>query len=653
MLFRSSVPHDLPLEEVHRLFRERDVNFMALVREGRVSGVCSRERLGFLLGSRFGFALNSQNPAHIAQVEHPLVFVHRMPVRDILDRALARHGAEFHEDVVLADEQQQPLGLIPVHKLAQLQNRLVGEQLGELRRQQETLQQRNLALFQANHALRQAQGLYQGLFESNALGVALLDQQGNVHTHNRRLAELLALGEGPCEIFSLASWISERERPRFAELLHQHEHDSGGPVTCEFPVDVTGRGTRLFRFSTGWIREIGKVCACIDDITEQRSLERHMQRQEKQVLLDTLVGGIAHELNNKLTPVLGFAGLLSPAAAEPERSYLDYISKSVTEAARIIGQLLQLSKPPGGDPQFTNLQHSIEEALVMLKFQLRENGVVTRIIQPPAPVMVLADHGQLKQVFINLAMNAIHAMEQQPSKVLEIEVGCDAEAAFVAVRDNGTGIAPEILGRIFDPFFTTKGPERGTGLGLSIWFSIMRQHGGDLTVESEPGRGARFKATLPIALAVTPGQVATTGRAATAASRIGLPGRRRVLVLEDEGIVRRLLQETLRARFGCSVDCVANGQEGLRQAETCDYDLIISDIRMPVMSGLEFFLRLRESRPALARRLIFITGHIGEKEQRDEIIRWQVPLLAKPFAIDRLIEICAPFVGDAAVVACA
>ena len=642
---RQSVAHDLPLEEVHRLLRDRDLNFAALVRDGVVSVICSRERIGILLGARFGFALHSRDPASRAQVAHPLVFDRSTPMREILDRAFARREEEFHEDVALVDAHGQLLGLVPVHALAQLQSRLVGEQLAALRRQHEMLQQNNLALFKANHALRQAQGLYEGLFESDALGVALLDGQGNVQTHNRRLAEFFGLGDGPVAPFSLAPWIAERERPHFTELLRQHEHENHGSITREFHVDPPGRGPRLFRFSTGWIRETGQVCVCVDDITEQRSLEQQMQRQDKQVLLDTLVGGIAHELNNKLTPVLGFAGLLGTAGAESERSYVSYITKSVSEAAGMIRQLLQLSKPHEGDLQFTHLLQSVEEALVMLKFQLREHGVLTRVLKPSEPVMVLADHGQIKQVVINLVMNAIQAMEGRAAPTLEVEVGREREHAFIAVRDNGTGISREIIGRIFDPFFTTKRPDRGTGLGLSICFSIIRQHGGDLTVESEPGCGATFKATLPLTLATLPDVIVAGGKSTRVAGRPGRFWHRRTLVVEDEEVVRRLLQETLRSHFGCTVDSVSDGGEGLRRAEAFDYDLIISDIRMPGMDGPEFYRRLRQSRPALARRVVFVTGYIGDRDQSEEIAGWRVPVVAKPFTIDHLVEICSPFLN--------
>ena len=201
------IDHKLSLEQVQCVFAERQVDFLALVRTGQVTGVCSRLRLGNMLGSRFGFALNSRSPAYMAQVEHPLVFRETMPVREILDLALARRGDEFHEDVVLVDKSGAVIGLIPIDALARLQTQLVADQVDDLRRQ-------HMELFQTGHALRQSQGLYLGLFEGHTLGVVLLDLDGRVHGHNRRLAELLNLGPQPMALVSLTAWITELERRR-------------------------------------------------------------------------------------------------------------------------------------------------------------------------------------------------------------------------------------------------------------------------------------------------------------------------------------------------------------------------------------------------------------------------------------------------------
>ena len=631
-----------PLELVQRIFRERRVEFMAVTRDGRVAGLCARGQLGFIMSSRFGFALYSQQPIETVLVARPLIVETDTPVRSVLDRALSRHGDEFHEDVVLVDAARRLIGLIRVEALAQLQSRLVAEQLEELRRQHERLRRKNLALFEANHAARQSEGRYLGLFESHTLGVALLDVQGGIHEHNRRLAELLQGGDEPLTMASLAAWVTERERPVFLALLEAHARGSAAPATRELTLDLPGRGTRIFRCSTGWIRETGQICACLDDVTEQRALERSVLRQEKQSLLDTLVGGIAHELNNKLTPVQGFADLLNAEFGGRAGGYAELISRSVTEAARIIRQLLELSKPGAQVVETIDLRSLVEEALVMLKFQLREAGCELRTLLPADPVWVQVDAGQLKQVMLNLVINALHAMAGRRPALLTLEVRQVERSAQLVVADTGCGIAPENLPRIFDPFFTTKGPSRGTGLGLSICFSIVRQHGGEIAVESQLDQGTRFTVNLPVEPAVQAPLFVDVPAACGAAAATIAPGAN-VLVVEDEVVLRRLMQELLVTQFGCRVDVATHGAEALALAAAGDYALIVSDIRMPTMSGTEFYLRLREQRPELARRFVFVTGHPGEPHLEAEIAQWAVPVIAKPFTLARIVEVCGPF----------
>ena len=220
--------------------------------------------------------------------------------------------------------------------------------------------------------------------------------------------------------------------------------------------------------------------------------------------------------------------------------------------------------------------------------------------------------------------------------------------ASIVVADNGCGIAPENVDRIFDPFFTTKGPERGTGLGLSICFSLVRQHRGEITVQSQPGAGARFTVSLPHERA--PAQMLfAPGEGPRAKGRPGtdVPRGLRVLVVEAELVLRRLLQEILSTLFGCQVDVAANGAEALAAVEQETYAMVLSDIRMPVMSGTELYLRLRDVRPELSRRFIFVTGHPGDKQLEAEIAQWGVPVIAKPFTLARLSEACGPFLRTA------
>jgi len=403
----------------------------------------------------------------------------------------------------------------------------------------------------------------------------------------------------------------------------------------------------LFRCSTGWINETGQICACLDDITDQRLLERNVLRQEKQTLLDTLVGGIAHELNNKLTPVQGFAELLSLEGNEESRRYTGYIKKSTAEAVNIIRQLLQLSKPSAPLPQAVDLRQIAEETIGMLRFQIRESRCQVRALLDSSPVCVIADAAQLKQVAINLVLNALHAIEGRPEGMLSLETHVTGGTASLIVADNGCGIPRENQSRIFDPFFTTKGHEKGSGLGLSICFSIVSQNHGEITVESDAGAGARFTVSFP--QADTPAVLFAPGAepVPSVPALRAVPQGTRVLVVEDEEVVRCLLQEMMRTSFGCQVDVAVNGAEALTALQNREYALVLSDIRMPVMNGPELYRKVLAQSPETARRFVFMTGHPGGQHLEEQITRWKIPVVAKPFSIGRITEVCGPFVRAA------
>ena len=275
----------------------------------------------------------------------------------------------------------------------------------------------------------------------------------------------------------------------------------------------------------------------------------------------------------------------------------------------------------------------------MTKFQIRESRSELRVRLPTGGVFVLADPAKMKQVVINLILNALQAMEETKEPVLTVTVSRTASSAVMTIADNGSRISPEYLGRIFDPFFTTKGPDRGTGLGLSICYSVIRQFHGEITVESQLGAGATFTVSLP--------EVAKEEKAHAVPSALppvaeSIGRATRVLVVDDEDVVRLLLQEMLRSLFGCQVDLAPNGAEALALVERHSYDLIISDIRMPVMAGTELYQRLRDSHPELLQRFVFITGHPGSQSMQDEIAQWDVPVLAKPFTSRKLSQVCRP-----------
>ena len=642
----GAIPHDLNLEETARIFREQKVSFLALVRDACVSGICSSQKVGLLLGARFGFALHAQSPAYLAQVDAPLVYSIETPIRSVLAQALARHGEEFLEDVVVIDSEHHFVGLIPCEKLAHVQTKLVDEQVEELRAQ-------NSAILKSTTALDQARGLWQALFDGSLLGVALCDERGHFKAMNTRSSQLLNLQGLAIEPRSLLSLLPNRSLRTLASILPDQR--AGESRRCEQALLVPGKGERYFRLDVSWIDETQQYCICMDDITDRRALETRMKQQEKQQLFDTLVAGIAHELNNKMTPAIGFADLLTDMV-EPgqSREFLTCIRNSMTEAAQIVKQLLQLSRPETAQFAKFDLRELAKDSLLMLQFQIKERGV--RIVQrvPSESVHISGDQAMLKQVVMNLAINALHATEAIRDAELVLELSHGKAGPIFSVTDNGCGIPKELLGRIFDPFFTTKAPDHGTGLGLSVCLSIMRQHGGGITVRSEPGQGSTFSLCFPAlredeprALATSPYEGKSSLGLGPAPASLRKLGRSliRILAVDDEENVRALLHEILIRCFDCHIDMAVNGEDALRHAAAHNYELIISDVRMPEMDGLSFYKKLKDIKPSLCENFFLCSGYAGDTVLEDEIRNMGIPILRKPFSARELFELGSRRVG--------
>jgi two-component system cell cycle sensor histidine kinase/response regulator CckA len=236
-----------------------------------------------------------------------------------------------------------------------------------------------------------------------------------------------------------------------------------------------------------------------------------------------------------------------------------------------------------------------------------------------------------QQVFANLLLNAAQAMGgASGSGILAVSAGRDPEGGGVqiAIRDNGPGINPEHLPHIFEPFFTTKGEGQGTGLGLAICQRIIENHGGRITVASQPGAETVFTVTLPVG-SVSDGAGAPRGTADAPGDAMD------VLLVEDEPLVGEMLAEIL-ALAGYQVDRAANGREALTQLATHAYALIVSDVRMPDLDGPAFYEELRRQNPTLARRVIFVTGDVMSPDTRRFLDETGVLYLEKPFGAEDL-----------------
>jgi two-component system NtrC family sensor kinase len=376
------------------------------------------------------------------------------------------------------------------------------------------------------------------------------------------------------------------------------------------------------------------VTSVIRDVTRRKETEEALRRSEKLVTMGSLLAGVAHELNNPLSVVLGHASLLEPRGQDVER--VAKIMSAAERCARIVKNFLGLARqyPPARD--VASLAKIVREAIELLAYQLRVDDVtVTLDFAPDFPVL-WADPHQLHQVFVNLIVNAHYAMAHaEPPRQLTITARHDPPRATVTIdiADTGPGIPPEVRSHIFEPFYTTKPPGRGTGLGLALCQGIITDHGGTIAVETAPGRGTVFRIELPVKPQPAAATVAPTAAAQPLRSL-------RILVVDDEPDVAAVLADLL-AEDGHRVEIAPNGARALERLQAETYDVILSDLRMPELDGPSFYRTLVRHGHPLVRRFIFVTGDALGEEARKFLEETRVPTISKPFEwgqVRRVIE---------------
>jgi CheY-like chemotaxis protein len=343
-----------------------------------------------------------------------------------------------------------------------------------------------------------------------------------------------------------------------------------------------------------------------------------------------MVAGIAHELNNPLAVILGSLDLLrqEPVADRfPER--LARVATQTDRAVQIVRTLLALARNRPTQRTTVPLGALLTETLELTAYELKRS-VVRVVSQLPDDLPpVVGDPDQLRQVFTNLVLNACQAMRANRGAgtlTFSANVVPAGDRVLATVADSGPGIPSEHLPHVFEPFFTTKAEGEGTGLGLAICQWLVESHGGRISVDSQPGLGARFTVELPVAGA--PGDLEATPGPRPGAPLAGVS----VLLVEDEPLVGDMMEDLLRLD-GHEVDRAVNGREALDRLARGSYALIISDVRMPDLSGPAFYRELLRIDPALARRVVFVTGDVMSPETQSFLDQAGLAYLEKPFEV--------------------
>jgi PAS domain S-box-containing protein len=393
------------------------------------------------------------------------------------------------------------------------------------------------------------------------------------------------------------------------------------------------------------------------DVTDLKRLEEQLIQAEKLAAMGQMLAGVAHELNNPLTAILGVTELLRERAGTEEstRRQLELTHRQARRAARIVQNLLEFSRPASPQKKPLDLNNLLERTLQLHEHSLRRNNIQVDSHLPANLPGVIGDANQLIQVLLNLITNAEQAIrEVRDSGRIQIRAGRIGHQVTITVQDDGVGIRPEALPRIFDPFYTTKRPGGGTGLGLSICMSIIREHGGNIEAEMLPAGGSAFTVYLPAASGQHPESPSspsdmTAAPSHTVRSTADLLRGRAVLVLDDEESLRTLLHEGLTAQ-GLRVDCAATLEEALAHLGRSSYDAFLCDLHLSsggyAVDGREAAARILEAAGKQKPAMIYMTGDLIDDTQ-GEAGRGEPVWLQKPFRVSDMLALLRDVLSDA------
>ena len=416
------------------------------------------------------------------------------------------------------------------------------------------------------------------------------------------------------------------------DYLLRMRRASGSPVW----VEVTARARAARR--GGALR----IEALVRDVSERkkhgdqsRDIYQQILQSEKMAALGQTISGVAHELNNPLATILSWAERLSEKPLdETAKRGVGVILGEAERAARIVRNLLTFARKRQSTRAMIDLNDVVRDTLVLRAYERMTTLSVVTELTHELP-QVFADAHQIQQVLLNLVINAEQAMLTANGRgVLTIRTRHDAECDLVLleVADDGPGVPPEVQTKIFDPFFTTKEVGKGTGLGLTVAYAIAQEHGGRIRVESPAGGGASFVVELPVSgteTATKPGRPMVPPMDAVRGAS--------VLIVEDEHALAAAVAEAL-TDAGLKVDHAGDGQEALARVRHTAYDVVICDLKMPRIDGMTLYRAIAAATPALARRVIFVTGDVAgtdaERFLEESGCRW----LAKPFRLVDLLR---------------
>lgn len=523
----------------------------------------------------------------------------------------------------------------------------------ELKRREEELAGQTERLEATVGALRESERRYRQLVELAPYGIAIWDRAA-IRFANAAAASILGVGgEGGLVGLGISAFIADGGP--VVERLGRAAEGEGQRVECEV-VRPSGerRHVEIGAYPAVYQRAAA-VLLVLNDVTDRRRTEAELQRSQKMEAVGRMAGGIAHEFNNMLTAIGGFARLAERSPGDRDRvvTCVREIAKASDRAAALTAQLLDFSRRRASDEmEVVALAPLVRDLRVFLK-PLMSAGIELDLQILDEDAHAVANPVTLNQAILNLALNARDAMPEGGRLCVSLAVEMPDGAflarhkalgrgpyAVIRVTDEGGGVPAEIRDRIWEPFFTTKEPGKGTGLGLWMVYGTAQQAGGAAEMEARPdGRGSVFSIHLPAVGApdVRAGDDVTV--------RLGEGDGASILLVDDEDSVRAYLKLVLE-EAGCTVTEAADGLEALERWDECGglFDAVVTDVSMPRMNGPELARNLEERNPDL--RALFLTGYASRGTAADLTAQPGRRILMKPVAPERLVQAIRDLLAD-------
>ncbi|WP_052736435.1 ATP-binding protein [Aquincola tertiaricarbonis] len=487
-------------------------------------------------------------------------------------------------------------------------------------------------------AVRLTEERWRAMTDNASDFIAVVDEQGRFRYASPSVQRMLGVSPQALLGRPALDLVPPDEAQRLQARLAA---PTGGPV--EFRARHADGGLRVLEAVSSDMRAhpaVQGLVLNIRDVTQAVDAEREIAHQretlhqrEKLSALGSLLAGVAHELNNPLTVVIGRARQLQDTTPDTQtQEAAGKICQAAERCSRIVKTFLAMARREAPRRAPVDVNRVVTDALDLLAYNLRSSGVAVQTRLAPGLPPVMADASQLGQVLVNLLTNAQQALQGRGDPLVRIITRWADGSVWVEVADNGPGVPAALAPRVFEPFFTTKGVGEGTGVGLSVSLAIVQAHGGHLRLEASP-QGARFVMRLP-AGATLAAQAPALPATAEAPQPQATP---QVLVVDDEPEIAQLLAEILGAG-GCQVQVAHDGQEALALLAHHPVDVVLTDFKMPGLDGAGLHAEILRRQPRLARRVIVVTGDTLSSESQAFLRTSGLRVLDKPFRKDDVLR---------------